>query len=257
MTDPRPNLDLCVSIIVCDAERTISQTIDSVSGLARRVVVVDSGSTDRTVSICAELGAEVVHHEWEGYGRQKQFAVELCDSEWVLCLDADESLDDELVESVRCAVEADDRSIDAFAFNRRFQLGAVQLRHTWQPEWKVRLARRECAQWVGQYHERLEVPGRVERLDGLLIHDAVADIKEFIHKQAMHGVQAAQVYYDQGARGSVVQLLVSPPATVFKQLVLRSAWRDGWLGWVAAFGSSIHTTAKHMRLLELTRRLKS
>ena len=50
-----------------------------------------------------------------------------------------------------------------------------------------------------------------------------------------------------------MQLLISPPATVFKQLVLRSAWRDGWLGWVAAFGSGIHTTAKHMRLLELTR----
>ena len=134
MTEPKPSLDLCVAIIVCDAQRTIEQTIRSVSGLARRVIVVDSGSTDRTVSICSELGAEVVHHDWEGYGRQKQFALELCDSEWVLCLDADESLEDELILAVRNAVKADDRSIDAFAVNRRFQLGAVQLRHTWQPE---------------------------------------------------------------------------------------------------------------------------
>ena len=253
MTDPNTSLDLSVAIIVCDAERTIEPTIRSVTGLARKVIVVDSGSTDRTLTICTELGAEIVHHDWEGYGRQKQFALELCESEWVLCLDADESLDDELIEAVRGAVKADDQSLDAFAVNRVFQLGAVQLHHTWQPEWKVRLARRDRAHWVGQYHERLEVPGRVERLGGVLIHDAVADVKEFIHKQAMHGVQAAQVYYDQGARGSVVQLLVSPPATVFKQLVLRSAWRDGWLGWVAAFGSGIHTTAKHMRLLELTR----
>ena len=70
--------------------------------------------------------------------------------------------------------------------------------------------------------------GRVERLGGVLIHDAVADVKEFIHKQATHGVQAAQVYYDQGARGSAMQLVISPPATGLKQLVLRSAWRDGW-----------------------------
>jgi len=253
MTDPSSSLDLCVAIIVCDAQRTIEQTIRSVNGLARRVLVVDSGSTDGTQTICRELGAEVVHHDWEGYGRQKQFALELCDSEWVLCLDADESLDNELIDAVRRAVTADDQSIDAFAVNRRFRLGTVELRHTWQPEWKVRLARRDRARWVGQYHERLEVSGRVERLGGVLIHDAVADVKEFIHKQAMHGVQAAQVYYDQGTRGSVMQLLISPPATVFKQLVLRSAWRDGWLGWVAAFGSGIHTTAKHMRLLELTR----
>ena len=257
MTDHNSSLDLSVAIIVCDAERTIEQTIRSVSSLACAVIVVDSGSTDRTLTICTELGAEIVHHDWEGYGRQKQFALELCESQWVLCLDADESLDAALIEAVRRAVEDDDHSIDAFAINRRFQLGAVQLHHTWQPEWKVRLARQDRAKWIGQYHERLEVPGRVERLSGVLIHDAVADVKEFIHKQAMHGVQAAQVYYDQGVRGSLVKLLISPPATVFKQVVLRSAWRDGWLGWIAAFGTGIHTTAKHMRLLDLTRGSKS
>ena len=84
MTDPTSSLDLCVAIIVCDAQRTIEQTIRSVSGLASKVIVVDSGSTDRTLTICAELGAEVVHHEWDGYGRQKQFALELCDSELLL-----------------------------------------------------------------------------------------------------------------------------------------------------------------------------
>ncbi len=122
MTDPSSSLDLCVAIIVCDAQRTIERTIRSVNGLARKVVVVDSGSTDRTQTICRELGAEVIHHDWEGYGRQKQFALELCDSEWVLCLDADESLDNELIDAVRRAVIANDQSIDAFAVNRRFRL---------------------------------------------------------------------------------------------------------------------------------------
>ena len=82
----------------------------------------------------------------------------------------------------------------------------------------------------------------------------------FVHlplKQAMHGVQAADVYFKQGKRGSIIKLLISPTATVFKHLVLGSAWLDGWQGWIAAFGSGLHATTKHMRLLELTRNSKS
>ncbi len=251
--DDLPAADLSVSIIACDAQRTIAETIRSVRPMARRVVVVDSGSTDRTPELCAELGAEVVHHDWEGYGRQKQFAVELCDTGWVLCLDSDEAPDTVLAAEIRRAVEADDQSIDGYAMNRRVWLGDAELRHTWQPEWKVRLVRRDRGRWIGNYHERLEVPGRVERLRGILRHHAASNVSELVRKQAAHGVQAAEVFFGMGQRGSRSKLLVSPPAAVLKQLLLRSAWRDGWAGWVAAFGTGIYAAAKHMRLLELSR----
>lgn len=254
MSDTNSTVDLCVVIIACNAQRTIRKTLLSVQGLASHVIVVDSGSTDETRNICKELSAEVVDHDWEGYGKQKQFALGLCDTPWILSLDSDESLDEDLANEIKRVVQKDDPSINGYAVNRRLWFGDKEMRHTWQPEWKTRLVRKDKARWIGNYHERLEVDGRVERVGGLLVHDAITDTKDFVIKQANHGVQAAEVYFQQGMRGSLVKLLISPSATVFKHLILRSAWRDGWRGWIAAFGSGLHTTAKHMRLLELTRK---
>lgn len=256
MSDTNTTVDLCVAIIACNAQRTIKKTLQSVQGLAKRVVVVDSGSTDETKSICKELSVEFINHEWEGYGKQKQFALGQCHNSWILNLDSDESLNTELANEIKRVVEKDDPSINGYEMNRRFWFADKELCHTWQPEWKIRLVRHGKGKWIGNYHERLEVQGRVERLGGLLVHDAVLDAKDFVLKQAMHGVQSAEVYFEQGQRSSIARLLISPTATVFKQIVLRSAWRDGWQGWVAAFGSGLSTTAKHMRLLELTRKLK-
>ena len=257
MSDTNLTVDLCVVIITCNAQRTIKKTLMSVQGLASRVVVVDSGSTDETKSICTELSAEVVDHEWEGYGKQKQFALGLSDSAWMLSLDSDESLDKDLANEIRNVIQKNDPSINGFEMNRRLWFGDKEMCHTWQPEWKTRLVRKDKGRWVGNYHERLEVDGRVGRVEGLLIHDAITDTKDFVIKQAKHGVQAADVYFEQGKRGSFLKLLISPTATVFKHLVIGSAWLDGWRGWIAAFGSGLHATAKHMRLLELTRKSKS
>lgn len=257
MSDTKTTIDLCVVIIACDAQRTIKKTLQSVQGIASRVIVVDSGSTDETKNICREMSVEIVDHEWEGYGKQKQFALGLCDNSWILSLDSDESLDSDLAKEITRVIQKNDPAINGYEMNRRFWFGGKELRHAWQPEWKTRLVRHGRGRWIGNYHERLEVDGRVERLGGLLVHDAVIDTKDYVLKQAKHGVQAAEVYFEQGQRSSIAKLLISPTATVFKQVVLRSAWLDGWQGWVAAFGGGLHTTAKHMRLLELTRKSNS
>lgn len=252
MTEPS-QLDLDVSIIARDARRTIADSIGSVRGLARQIIVVDSGSTDGTQEICAQLGCEVIDHQWEGYGRQKQFALDACSAAWVLCIDSDESPDAVLADEIRRVVSADDSSAAGYAFNVRPWLGGVELRHTWQPDWKLRLVRREQARWMGDYHERLQVDGRVGRLRGNLRHDANPDVTDLIRKQARHGVQSAETYFAGGKRGSLLKLLVSPPSAVIKQLVLRNAWLDGWRGWAVAFATGISAAAKHMRLLELSR----
>jgi len=100
-------LDLSVAVIACDNERTIGRTMASVEDLARRIVVVDSGSRDGTIEICRGHGAEVIHHDWEGYGRQKQFALDRCDTGWVLSLDSDESVDADLAAAIRRVIESE------------------------------------------------------------------------------------------------------------------------------------------------------
>ena len=255
MNEPKPTLDLCVPIIACNAERTIEQTIRSVKGLARRVIVVDSGSTDRTIELCRKHGAEVIEHRWQGHIKQKQIALDQCDSTWVLSLDSDEAVDAQLAEAVGRVVQADDPTIAGYQMNRRVWLGDLELRHAWQPEWRTRLVRRTRARWTGyDPHDRLDVDGAVRRLRGTIRHDAFADITEFVHKQVAHGLTSAASYHDMGRSGSALRLVLSPPAAILKQLLLRRAWRDGWLGWVAAFGAGLHAAVKHMRLIELSHR---
>ncbi len=247
--------DLSVAIIACDAERTITRTLSSVAGVARRVVVVDSGSTDRTVEICREHGAEVVQREWEGYARQKQYAMEFCDSEWVLSLDADESLDAEAEEEVSRCVKSNDPAVAAYAVNRRVWFRDRELRHTWQPEWITRVVRRGKGRWEGyEPHPALIVNGEVRRIGGNIRHHAFATISEFVQRQVGHGLDTAESYYKMGRTGSPLKLLVSPPTAILQQLLRKTSWRDGWIGWVAAFGAGIQAAVKHMRLLELSRR---
>jgi len=248
-------LDLEVAVVACDNERTIGDVLASVANLARRVIVVDSGSTDRTPAICREHGAEVIHQPWLGYVKQKQFALEQCRSTWVLALDSDEWLDDEARHAVRDAVTRDDPATAGYALNRRVRVGQVHLKHAWQPEWRTRLVRRDRARWAGyDPHDRLDVDGPVHRLRGIIVHDAFSSVKEMLAKAVGHGLTTAESYHAMGRRGSAWLLITSPAGAVFKQLVLRSAWRDGWLGWIAAFCGAVHGLAKQMRLLELTKK---
>ena len=165
MTDPDTTLDLCLAVIACDNERTIERTLRSVDGLARRKIVVDSGSKDGTIDVCRACNAEVIAHAWEGHVKQKQFALEQCDTQWVLSLDSDESLDETAVRAVRDAVTADDPSVAGYEINRRVWYRDRPLRHAWQPEWRTRLVRRDRARWTGfDPHDRLDVEGRVRRI---------------------------------------------------------------------------------------------
>jgi glycosyltransferase involved in cell wall biosynthesis len=231
MTDADTTLDLCLAVIACDNERTIERTLQSVDGLARRKIVVDSGSTDGTLDICRACGAEVIPHAWEGHVKQKQFALEQCDTPWVLSLDSDESLDEQAIQAVRNAVSRDDASIAGYRLNRQVWIGDRPLRHAWQPEWRTRLVRRDNARWAGfDPHDRLDVEGAVARIGGNIRHDAFIDFEQLLHKSLGHGLTTARSFHEMGKKGSRLQLALSPPAAVLKQLVFRSAWLDGWPG---------------------------
>lgn len=244
--------DLSVAVIACDNEKTIGATLKSVAGLAGRLIVVDSGSTDRTQEIAAEYGAQVIEHAWEGHIGQKQFALEQCDTAWVLSLDSDESVLPDLASQIRSTVAGNDPKVHGAAVMRRVWYAGRELRHIWQPEWRTRLVRPQHAHWTGyDPHDRLDVEGNVVRLGGILRHDAFADVRELMRKQVAHGLRAAQSYQRLGKRGSALHLLVSPVAAFSKQMVLKSAWLDGWPGWVGATGAAISAAVKHARLLEL------
>jgi GTP:adenosylcobinamide-phosphate guanylyltransferase len=258
MADDAHNpLPLSVSIVCMNNEATIERTIESVRAFAAEIIAVDSGSTDATIGILEQAGARVVDQEWLGHVKQKQHALELCTQPWILHLDSDESVEPELASSIRAALAADDPAIQAYSLNRRVWWAGRMLNHAWQPEWRTRLVRRGCARWGGyDPHDKLDTidaGARTERLTGILRHDSIPSITAFLSRQASHARIAAASYEAMGRRGSVASLITSPIGAWLKQVVLRSAWRDGWRGWVAASATAAAAMMKHAALLERTR----
>jgi hypothetical protein len=185
--------------------------------------------------------------------KTKQLALESCSHDWVLCLDSDESLEPGLAESVQQALKS--AAASGYRVNRKVYYQNKPLNHAWQPEWRLRLVRRDLAYWTGlDPHDRLELrSGVVENLTGSLRHDSISTFAEFMAKQARHSQTMASSMYAEGNRGSVWKLVTSPPSAFLKQLILKQAWRDGWPGWLAAASVGASAAMKYMALIEMSR----
>lgn len=250
---------LSVSIVCKDNAPTIGRTLSSVRGIASEIVAVDSGSTDGTLEMLREAGARIIEEPWRGFVQQKQFALEQCQHPWVLHLDSDESLEPELVEAIREVLARDTEGVGGYEINRRVWWAGMPLRHAWQPEWRLRLVRRENAEWGGyDPHDAMQLTEgamRTEQLprEAVMRHDSICTLTDFIAKQARHAQVGAQSYHAMGRRGSTLRLVTSPVGAWCKQVILRSAWRDGWRGMCAASVTAMSAMMKHAALIELQR----
>jgi glycosyltransferase involved in cell wall biosynthesis len=244
-------LPLSVAVITLNEEQRLKQCLESVRELAAEMVVIDSGSTDRTEEIARTCGAKFVVEPWAGHVAQKNKALQHASREWVLCLDADESLSPELAESIRQALSQKTVLANGFSVNRRsFYLGDW-VRHAWYPEWRLRLVRRGCAQWVGRDpHDRLEANGFVERLEGDLYHYSYANLQDHLERTVRYARIASDALSKEGFQLRWYHLVFSPWAAFLKRLVVKSGWRDGWRGWIIAFTAMLSVFGKYAFLLE-------
>ena len=244
-------MPLSVAIITLDEEHNLPRCLESVRALATEIVIVDSGSNDKTVEISKQFGAIFEFQPWQGHVAQKNMALRRCKQPWVLCLDADEALSPELTDSIRKLFASGEPRMDGFAVNRRaFYLGRW-IWHSWYPEWHLRLARKSLAAWSGlDPHDKLEVEGLTARLDGDLLHYPFRDLQDHLQRTIRYARIMADSYERAGKPFRWYRLVFSPWLAFFKRLVLKQAWRDGWRGWVISFASLLNAFAKHAFLLE-------
>lgn len=252
-------LPLSVAIVCKNNASTIGRTLDSVKGLAAEIVAIDSGSTDDTIAMLEAAGARVIRSAWLGHVKTKQMALEQCTQPWVLCLDSDESVEPDLAREIVRVVGAgsgptsEAQSIDGYEVNRKIFYAGRFLNHTYQPEWRLRLVRKGAAAWGGlDPHDKLSLTSgaRVARLSGDLRHDSWTTIADHLAKQVGHARTSAESLLREGRRTNGARLVVSTVGALFKQVVLRSAWRDGWRGLAAAGSAAAGTLMKHVILLE-------
>ncbi|WP_027370133.1 glycosyltransferase family 2 protein [Desulfovermiculus halophilus] len=247
---PHP-LPLSLAVIVLNEEQNLQRCLQSVSGLVSEIIVVDSGSTDRTVAIAEEFGARVFYNSWPGHVAQKNYALSLCSQPWVLSLDADEALSDQLFASIQSLFAHKEQACAGYWLNRKtFYLGAW-IEHAWYPEWRLRLAKRDTAAWQGTNpHDKLVVHGSTSSLSGDILHYSYTDLNDHLKRTIDYGRIGAEAALDQGKRFHCSQLLFSPFGRLVKSLLFKQAWRDGWRGWIIAVSSFLTCFAKYAFMFE-------
>lgn len=248
-------LPISVAVVTLNEEENLRRCLESVREWASEVVVVDSGSTDRTEEVARKFGAAFASSPWAGFAGQKNKCVEKCSQPWVLFLDADEVVSPELAGAIAKAFAIEPKA-DGFWVNRRtFYLGEW-IWHSWYPEWILRLVRKEQARWTGlEPHAYLEPQGRTEKLEGDLLHYSFRDLQDHLQRTIKYARTMAQSLHARGQRFRWRKLLVSPWLSFFKHLLLRGGWRDGWRGWLIAFSKWLDVFAKYAFLLEIERNL--
>lgn len=240
-------------LITFNEEQKLRAALSSLSEVCDELVVVDSGSTDRTRDICEEFGCRFLVQPWLGFAKQKQFATEQARCEWVLNLDADEQLSRELVTELLAWKASEEEAFVAFKIPRLTHFMGQWIRHTtWYPDWSLRLYRKDCGQWTGgRVHEGFHPVGQVGSLSKPLLHFTYSGISEYLVQLEKFSTLAAADLYDAGRRVGGLKIAIQPPATFLKNYVIKRGFLDGLPGFVVSFLAMVSTFFKLVKLWEL------
>ncbi len=240
---------ITATIITFNEEDRIAEAIASLA-CCDEIVVVDSGSTDRTLEIATAQGARVITHAWEGYSSQKNFAAGQSRHDWILSLDADERLSMELADEI-VQWKKEQNTFAAFSMPRRaFYLGRWINHSGWYPDRKLRLYDRRRCLWKGDFvHERVEVDGSVGRLGGDLLHFPYRSWDDHLARVEKYTELAAEAARLNGRRGSVLKMLVAPPVAFIKGFIVHAGFFDGWRGLAIAYMAARYVFMREFRIL--------
>lgn len=246
-------LVLSAVIITCNEELNIARCLDSVSKVADEIIVLDSWSTDRTVEIARSWGAIVKQGYFSGYIQQKNLANSFASNNYILSLDADEALDEELIASILAA--KNNFTADAYTMHRATNYcGKFIRRGTWYPDTKIRLFKKHAAKWGGANpHEKIELPesATVAHLRGDILHYSFPTLESHIQKNNRYSTLAAKTMYTRGKKSSWFKLLVNPFWAFLHCYIIRLGFLDGYLGFSVAINSAHGTFLKYMKLYHL------
>ena len=230
------NQILTLVVITKNAAKCLENCLKSADWIENKIVV-DSGSSDNTVDIAKRAGANVIHQEWLGFGPQKQFAVMQAPTDWVLCLDADEFLSQELSQSLKSLFEQNEL-LDAYKFPRSNKfLGRFLKRGEGYPDWSLRLFNKTKARWSDDLvHEKVVAIGsgplKVGKLSGDLMHESGESISHYIEKQNRYTDIQAQLMIEKGVKVTGSRLIFSPFMRFVKFYFIKRGFLDGLPGFV-------------------------
>jgi len=249
---------LSVVLITQNEERNLPRTLESVMPLVRdskgEIIVVDSGSTDRTVEIAQSFGAKVFVEPWKGFAAQKNSAMDKAVMDWVLQLDADEMLDPELTGEIEGVLKAGFAMSGFWIPRKNFFLGRWIKHGGFYPDPKLRLIRRGAGRFE-EYgaHPTMKVNGPTGTLSHALLHDAYPTLRGYIDHMNSYSSMGAEVAVSKGRRGfSFADIVIRPLLTFIYNYFIRLGFLDGREGLLLHLYHSAYVSWKYAKAWELS-----
>lgn len=244
---------ISIVIITFNEEKNIERCLNSVAGIADEIIVLDSYSTDKTEEICYKYNVKFFQHKFDGHIEQKNRAITYASNKYILSLDADEELSEELKKSI---LEVKNNwTCDGYFFNRLNNYCGTWIRHTsWYPDRKLRLWDSTKGMWKGiNPHDKYEMTAdsKLCFLDGNLLHYTYPDINSHIKQINYFTDISAQHYFFNGKKSSYFNIFFSPFIKFIKEYILKLGFLDGYYGFLVCILSSYATFLKYIKLKEL------
>ena len=240
-------MKITATIITLNEERNIARAIESLR-CCDEILILDSGSTDRTVELAAKLGVRVIEAGWRGYAGQKNWAADQATHEWILSLDADETLSEALDAEI-LNLKKDGPRFDAYTMPRLARYLGRWIYHSgWYPDRKIRLYDRRKARWVGDFvHESVRSEGHTGNLESDILHFTCDSLSEHLKTLDHYTTLAAQELAAGKVPVPMWSLIFDPPWNFVKAYIFQRGFLDGLEGLIISYMAAFYTFLKYSK----------
>lgn len=247
---------LTVVILTKNEEKHIVDAVKNALQVTDKVLIVDSGSTDKTVELAEQNGAKVVYRAWDNdFSAQRNFALEHVDTYWVLYLDADERLNQDLCDAIKNVITA--KLKKQYSILRRIYALGFNYKHgIFKPDEVLRLFPTEAVEWVNKVHERPVCNLPKERLTGFIEHYTYDSWAQWWDKAGHYTTIWAEDNYNKGKKTSLSACLCHSIYGFIRAYILQLGFLDGWSGLYSSLFHSTYVLVKYLKLFELQSRKK-
>lgn len=246
-------MKLSVALITHNEEKNLARTLRAVKDIADEIVIIDSGSTDKTEEIALQFGAKFYTESWQGYGKQKNSAIAKCSGEWILNLDADEEVSLQLACEIANIVHEKKEKCKVYKINRTaICFGKVIHHGGWSNQYAIRLFKKNTGYFNDNtVHETFITKEEIGKIRANILHHTYQDLTDYLQKFNRYTSEGALHLLEKGKEPKLYKIFLNPIVKFMQMYVLRLGFLDGVEGFVLAVFSASYPLAKYYKFRAL------
>ena len=246
-------MKLSVGIITFNEEQIIAKAIDAVKNIADEIVIIDSNSTDKTVEIAKLKGAKVITQSWLGYGKQKNFMIDNCSGEWILSIDADEIISEELAVEISEEIKKENNTVEVYELREKVVCFGKLIKHGgFSGRYKTKLFKK-CEDRFSnlEVHEYYETNKMTVKLKEYYYHYSFDSLEQYIEKTNKYSTLSAIDNKNKGKKFNLIRFFLDPGFKFIQKYLFKLGILDGVEGFLLASIDMQYSLLKQYKLKKL------